>query len=231
MKLTAATVRSISLPAGKSETIHFDDALGGFGLRLRGNGAKISKTWVYQYKIGDQQRRVTLGPVAALDAGRARDTAKDLAARVRLGEDPAHSKAEARAEAGTNLQSRSGDLSCPPAGAHAPAVFPSRRAPSAPPRSSAARAAAVEDRSPRRCRGHCFGCRNRRGCDRQSGQRLAVGFLFLVPREWPDSMPTQLSARPSRTPRSAAIACSMRASLPPSGTRPATILTARSSRC
>ena len=99
MKLTAATVRSISLPAGKSEAIHFNSALGGFGVRLRGNGAKVSKTWVYQYKIGDQQRRVTLGPVAALDAGRARDTAKDLAARVRLGEDPAHSKAEARAEA------------------------------------------------------------------------------------------------------------------------------------
>ena len=99
MKLTAATVRSISLPAGKSETILFDYTLGGFGLRVRGNGAKISRTFIYQYKIGNQQRRVTLGSVAVLDVGQARNSARTLAAKVRLGEDVAHTKNEARAEA------------------------------------------------------------------------------------------------------------------------------------
>jgi integrase len=96
MKLTATTVQKLALPKGKSELIVFDDEVPGFGLRLRDGG---SRGWIFQYKIGAKQRRIALGAVKAIDHGKARDTAKDLYAKVRLGQDPAGQKAEAKATA------------------------------------------------------------------------------------------------------------------------------------
>jgi integrase len=95
MRLTTATIRSLSLPAGKGEAIYFDDDLPGFGLRIREGG---SRTFVFQYKIGSKQRRMALGSVKAIDVGKARETAKDLHAAVRLGGDPAGDRAEGRAQ-------------------------------------------------------------------------------------------------------------------------------------
>jgi hypothetical protein len=43
MKLTATTVKTAELPAGKTEAIFFDDDIPGFGLRLREGGS--SRTW------------------------------------------------------------------------------------------------------------------------------------------------------------------------------------------
>jgi hypothetical protein len=97
MKLAAADIRKLSLNEGSAEAIVFDDDVPGFGVRLRAGG---SKTFVFQYKLGSKQRRLTLGPVTALDLARARETAKDLYARVRLGGDPAGEKADARLKAG-----------------------------------------------------------------------------------------------------------------------------------
>jgi integrase len=96
MKLTAADIRKLSLKAGSAEAIVFDDDVPGFGVRLRAGG---SKTWVYQYKTGAKQRRLTLGPVTALDLAKARDAARDLYAKVRLGGDPAGEKVHARLKA------------------------------------------------------------------------------------------------------------------------------------
>jgi integrase len=96
MKLTAIAIRSLSLPAGKTEAIVFDDDVPGFGLRIREGG---SRAFVFQYKLGDKQRRMALGRVTALDIGKARETAKDLYARVRLGQDPAGDRAEAKVRA------------------------------------------------------------------------------------------------------------------------------------
>lgn len=96
VKLTAAAIRDLALPPGKTEAIFFDDELGGFGLRLR-DGA--TPRWVYQYKIGERNRRITLGSLAALTPAQARKTAGDLHAMVRLGRDPAAEKAESRAAA------------------------------------------------------------------------------------------------------------------------------------
>jgi integrase len=93
MKLTATTLRSLALPHGLRERTFFDDELAGFGVRIRAGG---SRTWIVQYKIGDKHRRLTLGPVNALDPGKARATAKDILAAVRLGKDPAAEKAEQR---------------------------------------------------------------------------------------------------------------------------------------
>jgi integrase len=72
------------------DAILFDDDLPGFGLRIRAGG---SKTWVFQYKLGSQHRRITLGKFPALHPSQARKTASNLHAEVRLGNDPAAVKA------------------------------------------------------------------------------------------------------------------------------------------
>jgi integrase len=95
MKLTPDTVRRLSLPAGKSEMIIFDDEISGFGIRLRDGG---SCNWIVQYKLGRKHRRMTIGSIKLLSANKARETAKDLLARVRLGLDPAGERQNARAQ-------------------------------------------------------------------------------------------------------------------------------------
>ena len=96
MKLTQANIDRFCLPHGKSEAIIFDDNVPGFGLRLRAGG---SRTFIVQYALGGRQRRMTIGTAKILDATKARHTARDLLARVRLGQDPAGDRAEARVRA------------------------------------------------------------------------------------------------------------------------------------
>jgi hypothetical protein len=96
MKLTANAIRSLTLPPGRSERIVFDDDVAGFGVRLRAGG---SKRFIFQYEVGQKSRRVTLGAVSAIDIVKARETAKDLYARVRLGQDPQGEKIRSKAKA------------------------------------------------------------------------------------------------------------------------------------
>jgi integrase len=96
MKLTVKATAGLKLPPGKKDYIAWDDDVPGFGLRLREGG---NRSYVFQYKTGERQRRIALGSVAAIDIGKARETAKNLYARVRLGEDPAGDKADAKIKA------------------------------------------------------------------------------------------------------------------------------------
>jgi integrase len=96
MRLTTAAIQALTLPAGVSERTYFDDALPGFGVRLRAGG---SKKWVVQYDHAGKTRRMTLGAAAALDPGEARKRAKDVLAARTLGRDPAAEKQETRARA------------------------------------------------------------------------------------------------------------------------------------
>src|SRR6516164_6881932 len=96
MKLTAANVRRLAVPADKSEAIYFDDDVPGFGLRLRSQG---SRSFVFQYKLGTKQRRMALGVASAVTISTARKTAENLYARVKLGQDPATDKSEAKLRA------------------------------------------------------------------------------------------------------------------------------------
>ena len=95
MKLTITSVRSLTLPKGQMDKTYFDDDLPGFGVRVRAGG---SKTWIVQYKVGARHRRMPLGSVGTLDLSKARATAKDLLAAVRLGRDPFAEKIETRAK-------------------------------------------------------------------------------------------------------------------------------------
>lgn len=99
MKLTDRTIAALTLPKGKSELIVFDDTLPGFGLRLRAGGSR----WIYQYKLGVQHRRITIGVSPAVSAARARETATELHAKVRLGQDPAGDKAEGQLRVGETV--------------------------------------------------------------------------------------------------------------------------------
>jgi integrase len=100
MKLTPTTLAELSPPDGQSEALVFDDDMPGLGLRLRASG---TRTWLFQYKIGRQNRRVTIGDAGVVPLAKARKTAADLHARVRLGGDPAGEKAEGRARAGDTM--------------------------------------------------------------------------------------------------------------------------------
>ena len=93
MRLTKSTVERLELPPGKTELIVFDEALPGFGLRIRAGG---KRTWVAQYRFGSKQRRVTLGAVSTFEADEARKHARDALASAQLGLDPQLKKTAAR---------------------------------------------------------------------------------------------------------------------------------------
>ncbi|MFZ2143297.1 MAG: integrase arm-type DNA-binding domain-containing protein, partial [Xanthobacteraceae bacterium] len=95
MKFTKGTIATLSLPAGKVDHLEWDDELPGFGIRLRGN----AKRWIVQYRLGEQQRRESLGDVRKVTLEDARKIARQRFAQVELGTDPAAERAQARAQA------------------------------------------------------------------------------------------------------------------------------------
>src|SRR5882757_261158 len=112
MKLTVKSVRALHLPKGKSDHLVWDDDIPGFGLRLRAGG---SRNWVFQYALGDKQRRLSLGAATAESFSTVkdkdgkiklgiRDQAAQLHAKVKLGQDPAGDKTEARKRASDTFE-------------------------------------------------------------------------------------------------------------------------------
>jgi integrase len=94
MQLTKAVIATLSPPANKTEAIFFDDDVQGLGLRYRRSGPA---RWIFQYRIGTRQRRMSLGAVGNLDPKEARRLARQLHARVALGHDPQDDKRRAQA--------------------------------------------------------------------------------------------------------------------------------------
>src|SRR5262249_50602377 len=95
MKLTKETVAKLALPPGKTEHVVWDTDIPGFGVRLRPHSA----TYIFRYRRGARQPRVTIGAVSAISAAQARTIASNLYARVKLGKDPAGERAENLARA------------------------------------------------------------------------------------------------------------------------------------
>jgi len=100
MKLTQRYVDEVALPAERSELLVFDDEVPGFGLRV----GKKRKSWVVQWQVGAAQRRMTVGHTGILSAAKAREAARTILAKVRLGEDPQDAKRTRR------LAAHTGDL-------------------------------------------------------------------------------------------------------------------------
>ena len=105
MKLDAKTVAGLKLD-GKSDVIHFDDTMPGFGLRLRrGAGGKLLRSWVVQYRRGGATRRLLLGSADVLSVEQARAAGKKALAKVALGDDPQQERSERRKKDRDTLQS------------------------------------------------------------------------------------------------------------------------------
>ena len=100
MKLAKDAVSVLTLLPGKSEAEVWDDAIPGFGIRLRPH----STQWIFRYRRGGRQRRMTIGAVSAITTAQARDIAARLYARTRLGEDPAGDRAETLARASETFE-------------------------------------------------------------------------------------------------------------------------------
>ena len=96
MKLSGPSVRLLALPPGQRDRTFWDDNIGGFGVRVREGG---SKTWIVQYDFGGRTRKIVLGALDTISDAKARSTAKDILAAVRLGRDPAAEKQSAKTKA------------------------------------------------------------------------------------------------------------------------------------
>jgi len=91
--LDRKAVTELTVPA-----IYFDDALKGFGVRVRTSaGGKTLKSWVIQYRAAGKQRRLKLGDVVKLSPDQARKRAAEMLAKVTLGHDPADERGIERA--------------------------------------------------------------------------------------------------------------------------------------
>jgi hypothetical protein len=56
MKFTQQSLTALTLPAGKTEHIEWDDAMPGLGIRLRETKHGLTKSFRIQYRVGAQQR-------------------------------------------------------------------------------------------------------------------------------------------------------------------------------
>jgi integrase len=95
-KLSPRGISTLTLPAGTDDKLFFDDDVPGLALRLRAGG---KKSWVFQYRVGIKQRRLSLGSSTALTLHEARKRAALLHAEVKLGHDPGGDKSKARLRA------------------------------------------------------------------------------------------------------------------------------------
>ena len=82
--LTARLARE-SRP-GPKDTILFDRALPGFGLRIHPSGRKV---WIVQARIDGRSRRVVIARYGAMRLAQARRRARDMLNRIRAGDNPA----------------------------------------------------------------------------------------------------------------------------------------------
>ena len=68
------------------DTILFDKALPGFGLRIHPSGRKV---WIVQARIEGRSRRIVIARHGEMCLAQARRRARDMLARIRAGENPA----------------------------------------------------------------------------------------------------------------------------------------------
>jgi integrase len=101
MKLTQSAINKLAPPPGKSDAIFFDDDVHGLGLRAHSGG---KRSWIFQFKIGAKQRRMTFGTSPAISLVAARKMAAELHAKVLLGKDPAAAKSDGRKRAADTME-------------------------------------------------------------------------------------------------------------------------------
>jgi len=93
LKLTDRSIAALTLPEGETDLVVFDDAMPGFGIRLRPG----SKRYHVQCRAFGRQPKKSLGDVRKMTLDQARAAARQWFAQIALGIDPAAEEATARA--------------------------------------------------------------------------------------------------------------------------------------
>lgn len=101
MRFESDTAANLTMPAGKSDHIEWDDDLPGFGVRIRSSG---SKTWLIQTRIARQGYRESLGDVRKVTLKDARMIARKRFAQIELGMNPRADEAARATTAETKKQ-------------------------------------------------------------------------------------------------------------------------------
>jgi integrase len=96
MRLTETGLARLTLKGRETDKIFFDDEIPGFGLRVREGG---SRKFVLHYRIGGNQRRLTVGAAGVMKLEEARQRARRALVDVGDGKDPAAQKATDRVAA------------------------------------------------------------------------------------------------------------------------------------
>jgi integrase len=95
MKLTEKRVAALAPDAeGKRDISVFDEAVPGFGVRVKPSGAKSFILW-YRTRNG-LKRLYTIGPAGAYRVEQAREEARELLVKIKRGADPVQERKEAR---------------------------------------------------------------------------------------------------------------------------------------
>jgi hypothetical protein len=105
MRLNAKMIAGLTLPAGKSEQVYWDDKLRGFGLRLRRRGGRLHRTWISQYRVAGRTGKTTHGDAELVSESKARAAARPVLANVALGKSPQAERAAKRAAAALTFRS------------------------------------------------------------------------------------------------------------------------------
>jgi integrase len=92
IRITETAVKSADLPA-EGSTLHWDEDISGFGLRVHAGGAK---SFFMNYRVNGREKRITIGKWPTWSAARARDRAKEVRKLIDGGQDPAGEKRERR---------------------------------------------------------------------------------------------------------------------------------------
>ena len=83
-RLTDALIKRAAPPAS-GQSILWDSEVKGFGVRITANGARA---FIVNYRAGGRERRITIGSYPDWSVAAARDQAREIKARVDLGQDP-----------------------------------------------------------------------------------------------------------------------------------------------
>ena len=111
MKLSEKIVAKLTRETAGREVV-FDDALPGFGVRVKPSG---HKAYIIQYRTrAGTSRRLTLGAVTVLRLEQARARARKLLVQVGDGADPAQERSDERAENAEEQHSDGGGAEAEP---------------------------------------------------------------------------------------------------------------------
>jgi integrase len=96
--MTIANLIPLTVDRLTDPDLYWDETLKGFGLNVRRDArGNIQRSFIIQYRIGKQQRKLKLGDAAKLNAKQARKKAEELFAQITLGQDPQGEKKVERA--------------------------------------------------------------------------------------------------------------------------------------